>query len=248
MGNPKRLRYLSRREKRIKQRKEKKGVVLLSGGVDSTVTLYFAKRYGYKINILIFDYNQRHRREIEAAKRIAQLNNVKYCIVRMNIGWAKSSLTNRRVKVPFNRDLKKRDIPPTYVAGRNIIFLSYAASYAESVRANKIFIGAHIQDYSGYPDCRPEFLHSFQKAINVGMKNKDIEIIAPLINKSKKEIIELGMRLKVPFQYTWSCYKGNKLPCRKCDSCRFRMKAFADLGLVDPLLSNNGESKSFRSL
>jgi 7-cyano-7-deazaguanine synthase len=200
------------------------------------VTLYFAKKYGYKLTALIFDYQQRHRKEIECAKRIAKLNRIKYYIIKINLSWTKSSLTKKTLKVPINRNLKSKEIPPTYVSARNIIFLSYAVSLAESIGAKKIFIGAHIQDYSGYPDCRPEFFNSFQKAVNLGMKEKDIEIVAPLIDKSKKEIIKLGLSLKVPFHYTWSCYKGGRFPCRKCDSCRYRIDAFEELGIMDPIL------------
>jgi 7-cyano-7-deazaguanine synthase len=122
------------------------------------------------------------------------------------------------------------------VAARNIVFLSYAFSLAESIGAKSIFIGAHIQDYSGYPDCRPEFLKAFEKAANIGMKRGDIKIAAPLINKSKAGIIKLGLKLGVPFEHTWSCYQGLRYPCQKCDSCRFRIKAFKELGLSDPLL------------
>ncbi|UCC94899.1 MAG: 7-cyano-7-deazaguanine synthase QueC [Candidatus Omnitrophota bacterium] len=214
----------------------KKGVILLSGGIDSTTTLYFAKKYSYWLFALIFDYNQRHKKEIECAKRIAHLNNIRYHIVRLDLSWAQSSLTDRTMRVPFHRDLEKREIPSTYVAGRNIIFLSYAFSLAESIGAEKIFIGAHAQDYSGYPDCRPEFLGSFQHAVNSGLRRKGIEIVTPLIDKTKKEIVELGVALKVPFQYTWSCYMGRDLVCGRCDSCRFRISAFRKCGLEDPLL------------
>ena len=216
-------------------RGENKGVILLSGGIDSTVVLYLAKKYGYKLYALIFDYGQRHKKEINCAKRIAQLNKIKYFLVKIDISWTKSSLT-RNIKIPLNRNLEKKEIPSTYVSGRNIIFLSYAASLAESIKAKKIFIGAHIQDYSGYPDCREEFLASMERTLNLGLKEKGINIEAPLINKSKKEIIKLGRDLGVPFHLTWSCYKGGKLPCNRCDSCRFRINAFSQLGLVDPLL------------
>ncbi|MBU1523404.1 MAG: 7-cyano-7-deazaguanine synthase QueC [Candidatus Omnitrophica bacterium] len=212
-----------------------KGVILLSGGIDSATTLYFAKKRGCQLTALIFDYNQRHKKEIECARRIAQLNRIKYIIEKINLSWAKSSLTDRRIKVPVNRNLNKKEIPLTYVPARNIIFLSYAFSLAESIGAKKIFIGAHTQDYSGYPDCRPEFLQSFQKAANLGIKSKGIKIIAPLIDKRKKEIIELGIKLKVPFGLTWSCYKGGRFPCERCDSCRFRIEAFKKLRLSDPL-------------
>jgi len=214
----------------------KNGVILISGGIDSTTTLYYAKSKGYKLSALIFDYGQRHKKEIDFAKRISRINRINYFVERIDLSWAKSSLTNRAVKVPLNRDLTKRAVPVTYVSARNIIFLSYAFSLAESIGAKKIFIGAHIQDYSGYPDCRPEFLRDFQKAVNKGLKDKEIKIVAPLINKDKKAIIVLGLKLGVPFKYTWSCYQGAKFPCKRCDSCRFRIKAFKELGLVDPAL------------
>ena len=224
-----------KRKKQLSKGK-KKAVVLLSGGIDSATTLYFAKKKGYRITALIFDYAQRHRKEIACARRIAALNKVKYQIVKVDLPWTASSLTDRGIKVPKNRNLKAKYIPSTYVAGRNIIFLSYAFSLAESICASKVFIGAHTQDYSGYPDCRPQFLSNFNKAVNQGLKNKNIEIIAPLINKSKKEIIRAGIKLGVPFEHTWSCYEGKRSPCAKCDSCCYRIKAFEELGLRDPLL------------
>ena len=214
----------------------KKGVILLSGGIDSSVTLYFARSKGYQLKALIFDYNQRHKKEIERAKRIAGLNKIDYRVVKCDLSWVKSSLTGRRLRVPSQRNRKGKGIPLTYVSGRNIIFLSYAASLAESIKAKAIFIGAHIQDYSGYPDCRPNFLNDFQKALNSGLKDKGLKIFAPLLNKKKRDIIRIGMRLGVPFEYTWSCYQGEKVPCLKCDSCRFRTAAFLKLGLQDPLL------------
>lgn len=218
---------------------KKKAVILLSGGLDSAVTLYYAKNRGNKLTAIIFDYNQRHRKEIDSAVRIARLNHLKYYVIKIQLNWAKSSLVNKKIKVPLNRNLKSPGIPFTYVSGRNIIFLSYAASLAESTGAKSIFIGAHVEDYSGYPDCRQQFLKSFEKALKEGLKHKDTKIAAPLLNKNKKEIIQLGLRLKVPFQYTWSCYKGGNMPCLKCDSCRFRIKAFRQLGMKDPLLRND---------
>lgn len=223
---------------------QEKGVILLSGGVDSTTTFYFAKKYGYRLFALIFDYHQRHRKEIECAKKITYMNKVPYHIIRTDLPWTKSSLTQRDIKVPANRDLHKKEIPMTYVAGRNIIFLSYAFSLAESIGAKKIFIGAHTQDYSGYPDCRPEFFQGFQAAANSGLKYKGIEIIAPLLNKNKKEIVKMGLDLGVPFEYTWSCYQGGKFPCQKCDSCRFRIQAFKALRVFDPLLKRREYRKS----
>ncbi len=221
------MRYISR---------SLKAVILLSGGIDSTTTLYLAKKYGYKLSALIFDYNQRHRKEIFSAVKIARLNNIVYHIVKVHLPWTVSALTQKNIKVPFKRNLYSKNIPLTYVSGRNIIFLSYAASFAESTGAKKIFIGAHTEDYSGYPDCKPQFFSAIERAINLGISKKGIEIIAPLIDKSKKSIIKLGYKLGVPFEYTWSCYMGGRFPCRKCDSCRFRIKAFESIGLEDPLL------------
>jgi len=217
---------------------KKNAVILLSGGLDSAVTLYYAKNKGSKLTAIIFDYSQRHRKEIDFAVRIARLNNLKYYVIKIRLDWVKSSLTDKKIKVPLNRDLKSPEIPFTYVSGRNIIFLSYAASLAEATGAKSIFIGAHIEDYSGYPDCRPQFLKSFEDALKEGLKHKDIKIATPLLNKDKKEIIQLGLRLNVPFQYTWSCYNGAALPCLKCDSCRFRVNAFRELGMEDPLIEN----------
>jgi len=218
----------------------KKGVILLSGGIDSAVTLYLAKSKGYQLRALIFDYNQRHKKEIERAKRIADLNKIDYQLVKCNLSWVKSALTKREIKVPSGRKLGGENIPLTYVSGRNIIFLSYAASLAESIKAKAIFIGAHIEDYSGYPDCRPDFLNSFQRALNLGLKDKGLKIFAPLLKKKKKDIIRIGNRLGVPFEHTWSCYQGGRFPCLRCDSCRFRRKAFISLGLSDPLKSGKG--------
>jgi len=223
---------------------DKNAVILLSGGLDSAVTLYYAKNRGYKLTAAIFDYNQRHRKEINCAKRIARLNGLKCYVIKIRLNWTKSSLTNKRIKVSLNRSLTSKDIPFTYVSGRNIIFLSYAASLAESIGARTIFIGAHIQDYSGYPDCRPEFLRAFEQALGEGLKNKGVRIIAPLLSKSKKEIIQLGLRLKVPFEHTWSCYQGGSKPCSRCDSCRFRISAFKELRMKDPLLAKTSHVTS----
>jgi len=215
-----------------------KTVILLSGGLDSATTLYFALKKRYEVSALIFNYGQRHKKELKCAINLAKLNKIEYRIIDVDISWANSSLTCKDIKVPLNKKLDSKKVPLTYVAGRNIIFLSYAVSYAESMGATCIFIGAHVQDYSGYPDCRPEFLKAMEKAINLGISGKRIKIGYPLINKSKKDIIKLGMSLGVPFEHTWSCYNGKKRPCEKCDSCRYRIKAFEELGLEDPALKS----------
>lgn len=220
-----------------------KAIVLLSGGLDSATTLYFAISRGYECFCLIFDYGQRHKREIESAKKIAQSAECKWQLVKILLPWKGSSLLDKKIDIPVSVEVSKcqsvKELPNTYVPARNIIFLSFALSYAEVIRAHAIFIGANAIDYSGYPDCRPEFYRAFIKAANLGTRfgigRKPIEIIAPLINKTKAHIIKLGVRLGVPYQLTWSCYKGGRAPCGECDSCRFRMKGFMEAGIKDPL-------------
>ncbi len=214
-------------------------VVLLSGGLDSATTLYFAKSKGFKCRCLIFDYGQRHSKEIESAKRIARRVNCPYRVLKINLPWKGSSLLDKKIRIPDNlrtRELaNSQAIPCTYVPGRNIIFLSFALSYAEAIKAGAIFIGAHAQDYSGYPDCRPGFFNAFKKVVSSGTRagvyGKRIQIKAPLINKTKADIIKLGVRLGVPFHLTWSCYKGGRKPCGECDSCYYRIKGFKEAGI-----------------
>ncbi len=221
-----------------------KAVVLLSGGLDSATTLYFARNQGYKCFCLIFDYGQRHKREIESAKKIARAANCPYKIIKINLPWKGSALLDKKIKIPKLANLRiyelTNKIPSTYVPGRNIIFLSFALSFAEAIGAQRIYVGAHAQDYSGYPDCRPEFYCAFikvaDKGTKAGVEGESLKIITPLIRKSKAQIINLGKKLGVPFELTWSCYEGGRVPCGKCDSCYFRAKGFKDLGIRDPLL------------
>ncbi|MCX5680767.1 MAG: 7-cyano-7-deazaguanine synthase QueC [Candidatus Omnitrophica bacterium] len=221
----------------------KKAVVLLSGGLDSTTTLCVAKQRGHHVTALIFDYGQRHKKEIHHAKRIAKHVGCAYKIVKIFLPWKGSALLDRTIAIPKHRALtpKGKNIPPTYVPSRNIVFLSLAASLAETIGAKVIFIGANAIDYSGYPDCRPKFVKAFQKALAHGTKTgalgHGIKIHAPLINKTKAEIISLGQRLKAPYHLTWSCYQGKKRHCGVCDSCRLRKKGFDALKLKDPALS-----------
>jgi len=215
----------------------KKAVVLLSGGLDSSTVLFMAKAGGFTPHALIFDYGQRHRREIESAKKIARFAKCKYTVIKINLPWKCSALLDR--KIPLRKVARVGGIPATYVPSRNLIFLSFAASYAEAIKADAIFIGANQIDFSGYPDCRRVFLKALEKTLEVGTKRgvrgKPLKIIAPLLDKGKSEIIKTGLRLGVPYEMTFSCYRGTRLSCGRCDSCRLRAKGFRKLGIKDPL-------------
>lgn len=217
----------------------KRAVVLLSGGLDSTVCLYAAKNSGYETYSLSFDYGQRHKKEIERARKIAAKAASAWRVVRIELPWKGSALLDTNIKVPLKRKLSK-SIPATYVPSRNIIFLSMAASYAEVIAAEAIFIGANQIDFSGYPDCRKGFLRAFEKVLMEGTKQgaegKRIRIHAPLLNKDKAQIVKLARRLKVPLELTWSCYQGKTRACGVCDSCRLRARGFAQAGITDPAL------------
>lgn len=216
----------------------KKAVVLLSGGLDSSTVLYIAKKEGYDCHCLIFDYGQRHKKELVYAAKIAKTANCPYKITKINIPWSDSSLLDKNV-ILASEGLSRRkgsrcskNLPSTYVPGRNTIFISFALSYAETLNASAIFIGANAIDYSGYPDCRPEYIRAWNSLIkSLGL---NISIQAPLIRLTKRGIIELGILLGVPYKNTWSCYSGGKAPCGKCDSCLFRGKGFKEAGKEDP--------------
>lgn len=213
----------------------KKAVILLSGGLDSATTLYLAMRDGYNCHCLIFEYGQRHRREIASAKKIAKKAGSTFEVVKIRLPWKGSSLLDKKIEIGCTSAPARQrtsSIPGTYVPGRNIIFLSFALSCAEARGAEAIFIGANAIDYSGYPDCRPEFYNEFRRAANAGTKagveGVGINIIAPLIDKTKAEIVRLGIELGVPHELTWSCYKGGRRPCEECDSCKIRQKGFEE--------------------
>jgi len=224
------------------RRGKPKAVVLLSGGLDSAVTLLLALREGYECRALTFDYGQRHRLEIARAARIAAEAGVALEVVKLELPWKGSSLLDRRERLPAERSadgISSGGIPTTYVPARNSIFLSFAASFAEAIGADAVFIGAHYEDSSGYPDCRREYLEAFDKAMGLGTKRGAEGRLAlkfPLADKTKAQIIRLGRSLGVPFQFTLSCYEGWEKPCMQCDSCVLRAKGFKEAGIEDPCI------------
>lgn len=222
----------------------KKAVVLFSGGLDSTTALCWAISKGYECLAVSFDYGQRHARENAAARAIARRLGVKLYGIKLAFPWFSScSLVNKNLKLPdvkLSRIGRKGGIPSTYVPGRNMVFASIGFSLADAVGAEAVVLGPNVVDYSGYPDCRPEFYRALQKAAAFGTRRgangRPIKILTPLIRLSKAGIARLGMNLKAPLELTWSCYGGGKKPCGRCDSCKLRAKGFADAGLADPAL------------
>ncbi len=220
-----------------------KAVILLSGGLDSSTVLYQAQADGCESYAISFDYQQRHRRELESAQAIAHAAGIiKHQIVSFDLTlWGGSALTDQKIDYPRDRTLDQMSetIPITYVPARNTIFLSFALAWAETLQAQRIYIGVNALDYSGYPDCRPDYIQAMQEVFRLGTKQgregEQISIFAPLINLKKTEIIELGNKLGVPWEKTWSCYAGTEIACGLCDSCRLRLAAFEELGLKDPL-------------
>jgi len=206
-----------------------KAVVLLSGGLDSATVAALAIENKYEVSALSFDYRQRHRGELIAAKIIAQLLGIKdHQIVNVNLSqWGGSALTDEAIDVPTQGVMN--NIPSTYVPGRNTVFISLALAFAEARGIDNIFLGVNAVDYSGYPDCRPEYIDAFQALANLSSKTaiegNPIHLVTPLINMSKVEIVKLALRLKVPIKDTWSCYQGGEKPCDICDSCVIRNEA-----------------------
>lgn len=218
-------------------------VILLSGGLDSTTCMAVAKHQGYDLYPISFDYHQRNKIELEGAKEIAKFFGAKrHLIIDTNMNAiGGSALTDENIKVPEgNVERKDNDVPVTYVPSRNLIFLSYALGYAEVVKADAIFIGVNAVDFSGYPDCRPEFIQKFQDMADYACKTtavdgKKIKIVTPLQSLSKKEIIQLGTKLGAPYHLTRSCYNGREKACGVCDSCKLRLRGFAEAGIKDPI-------------
>ena len=224
-----------------------KAVCLLSGGLDSATCLASARKLGFECYALSFDYGQRHRIELEAAQGVAAaLGATAHRVAKIDLRVFGHSALTADIDVPKGRDESQMnaDIPVTYVPARNTIFLSFALAWAEVLEAGDIFIGVNALDYSGYPDCRPEFIEAFEKMANlatrVGVDGiTRLKIHTPLISLSKAEIVRYGVELEVPFGLTWSCYDPDAAgrPCGGCDSCLLRAKGFREAGIPDPALS-----------
>ncbi|MFQ5919826.1 MAG: 7-cyano-7-deazaguanine synthase QueC [Thermoplasmata archaeon] len=218
-------------------------VVLLSGGLDSSTTLALAMAEGFVGHALTFAYGQRHAREVDAAQAVAtDLGAEDHRIVEIDLGaFGGSALTDPGTEVPLGRSLERMstDIPSTYVPARNTILLSYALAWSEVLGARAIFIGATAIDFSGYPDCRPEYYRAFEQVARLGTKRgvegDPVTIHHPLIGMTKAEIVQIAAKLDVPLRLTWSCYLGESEACGLCDSCQLRLRGFQEAGVADPL-------------
>ena len=218
---------------------EKRAVILLSGGLDSATVVAMARAEGYSCYTMSFDYGQRHRAELDAAARVARdLGAVEHKVIGLNLdGIGGSALTDSSIDVP---ESPSEGIPVTYVPARNTVFLSLALGWAEVLQARDIFIGVNAVDYSGYPDCRPEFVQAFEVMANLatkaGVEGQRFRIQAPLQNMSKAQIVQAGVKLGVDYSLTVSCYQADTQgrACGKCDSCRLRAEGFAAAGITDP--------------
>ena len=233
---------------------ERRAVVLLSGGLDSSTVLAIAKNQGFEPYAMSFRYGQRHKIEVERAKDVANKMGVaRHIIVDIDLRAFGGSALTSDIEVPKDRPLAdmSHGIPVTYVPARNTIFLSYALAWAEVLGANDIFVGVNALDYSGYPDCRPEFIEAYERMANLATKagvegTQKLKIHTPLIQMTKAEIIKAGLSLGVDYSITSSCYDpgSNGEPCGKCDSCLLRNKGFSEVGKVDPLNARFGRAAS----
>lgn len=218
-------------------------VVLLSGGLDSTVTAAQAIEDGYDVHALTVRYGQRHERELQAAREVAKAIDVaEHETLELDLAaFGGSALTEEDIDVPTDRSEEEIEegIPATYVPARNMVFLSVATSFAETRDAGAVYIGANAVDFSGYPDCRPAFIEAFEAAANEGTKRgvegEGFEIRAPLIDLPKREIVELGVELDAPLERTWTCYQGGPEQCGRCDACQLRREGFEAAGVEDPV-------------
>lgn len=215
-----------------------RAVVLLSGGLDSATTAAIAIADGYEAIALSFRYGQKHIKELEAAKKVAKALNIKeHFVTDINLSqWGGSSLTDTSMAIPQD-GVQPDVIPSTYVPGRNTVFIAIALSLAEAKNAQAIYLGINAVDYSGYPDCRPEYLAAYQQLANLsskaGVEGNAPQLIAPLVKDSKVDIVRRALELNVPIADTWSCYQGEDTPCGVCDSCRIRDRALIEAGRAD---------------
>lgn len=216
-------------------------VVLLSGGMDSATCLALAARKSHPVHALTVVYGQRHLREIDSARALSRYYRLAHhAVLPIPIGpLLDSSLTDRHRRLPHAGSARAPRIPTTYVPARNTLMLAAALGYAESHRLGEIYLGVNAIDYSGYPDCRPEYLRAFERlarlATRVGVEeHRSIRVRAPLLRKSKAAIVRLGERLGVPWKLTWSCYAGGRFPCGRCDACRLRSRGFSEARVIDP--------------
>jgi 7-cyano-7-deazaguanine synthase len=217
-------------------------LVVLSGGLDSTVCMAIAKAGGADPLVAVtFDYGQRHRTELGRAAGVAGFFRADHVVVPLDLtGWGGSALTDDRIDVPAPSDGDSTEIPVTYVPARNLIFLSVAMGIAEARDLDAVYLGVNALDYSGYPDCRPEFIASFTGtaalALKRGVEGRPVDVRTPLIDLGKADIVRRGVELGAPLHLTWSCYRGGDRPCGECDSCALRAKGFAEAGVRDPAL------------
>jgi 7-cyano-7-deazaguanine synthase len=227
----------------MKQTPGPRTVVLLSGGLDSSTTLAVARRDGYAPYALTFRYGQRHEYEVEAAQRVAAAQGVeRHLVVEIDLGVIGGSALTSDFDIPKDRALDEGGIPVTYVPARNTIFLSYALAWAEVLGAGNIHIGVNALDYSGYPDCRPEYIAAFERLANLATRaavegTQPVKIHTPLISLTKREIVQLGVSLGVDYALTTSCYDPapDGRACGRCDACQLRLRGFAEAGVADPV-------------
>ena len=214
-------------------------LVVLSGGLDSTVCMGVARRDHGDVVAVSVDYGQRHRVELSHAAAVAVHYGAEHVIVPLDLSqWGGSALTDASVEVPDPGSAGSGGIPVTYVPARNLVFLSLAVGIAEVRELDAVYLGVNALDYSGYPDCRPEFVASFERtaalALKRGVEGRPVRIVTPLVELSKADIVRLGTELEAPLHLTWSCYRGEDRPCGRCDSCVLRAKGFAEAGVADP--------------
>jgi 7-cyano-7-deazaguanine synthase len=232
-------------ENQTSENKQKKAVILFSGGLDSTTVLAMAQAQGFDCYCLSFDYGQRHNSELAASKRIAEAAGATHKIVSLDLRTIGGSALTADIDVPDATDVEDAGIPVTYVPARNTVFLSVALGWAEVLGANDIFVGVNAVDYSGYPDCRPQFIEAFEALANVatkaGVEGNKMSIQAPLIDLTKAEIVQTGHKLGVDYSQTVSCYQADDQgrACGKCDSCALRKQGFDDASVVDPTVYAN---------